>query len=175
MKNRGGAIPDGHATLVQLRTLAEGAFSRAAGAPLIGGNHLELLEDAGQNYPRWLAAIAAAQDHVCFENYIIRDDAVGRQFADALAARARAGVKVRLIYDYLGCFGGASRRFWRDLRAAGVEVRVYNPPRLGSPLGWLSRDHRKTLTVDERHRLRFGIVRRRDLGGRSGPGPGALA
>jgi cardiolipin synthase len=148
MRRRDEVIADGHATLVQLRALAESAFSRAAGAPLIGGNHVELLEDAGQNYPRWLAAIADAQDHVHFENYIIRDDAVGQQFADALAAKARAGVRVRLIYDYLGSFGGASRAFWSNLRAAGVEVRSYNPPRLGSPLGWLSRDHRKTLTVD---------------------------
>ena len=69
-------------------------------------------------------------------------------FAEALAAKAREGVRVRLIYDWLGGFGKTSRRFWNHLRAAGVEVRCYNPPRLDSPFGWLSRDHRKTLTVD---------------------------
>ncbi len=134
--------------LVRLRELATTAFSRAAGAPLLAGNRVELLEDAGQNYPRWLEAIASARDHVNFENYIIADDAVGRQFADALATKAREGVRVRLVYDYLGSFWEGSRRLWRSLRAAGVEVRAYNPPRLGSPLGWLSRDHRKTLSVD---------------------------
>lgn len=55
---------------------------------------------------------------------------------------------MRLVRDWLGSLGGASHRFWRDLTAAGADVRVFNPPRIGSPLGWLSRDHRKTLTVD---------------------------
>ena len=74
----------------------------------------------------------------------------GREFAQALAARARAGVRVRIIYDWLGAVGKTSRRFWRDLRAAGVEVRCFNPPSLASPFAWLSRDHRKMLAVDGR-------------------------
>jgi cardiolipin synthase len=71
-------------------------------------------------------------------------------FADALIAKAQQGVRVRLIYDWLGGFGKASRRFWNRLRAAGVEVRCYNPPHFDSPLGWLSRDHRKMLAVDDK-------------------------
>ena len=55
---------------------------------------------------------------------------------------------MRLIYDWLGGFGKASRRFWNRLREGGVEVRCYNPPRLDSPFGWVSRDHRKMLGVD---------------------------
>ena len=69
-------------------------------------------------------------------------------FADALVAKAREGVRVRLIYDWMGGFGKTSRSFWNHLRAGGVEVRCYNPPRLDSPFGWLSRDHRKMLAVD---------------------------
>lgn len=148
MKQPRAAIPDGHTTLVQLRGLAEAAFSRAAGAPLVGGNRIALLEDARENYPRWLEAIGAARRHVLFDNYMIHDDAVGRRFVDALAGKAREGVRVCVIYDWLGCLGKASRGLWRTLRAAGVEVRAYNPPRLASPLGLLSRDHRKTLAVD---------------------------
>lgn len=148
MQQPRGAVPDAHSMLVQLRGLAEAAFSRAAGAPLVAGNQVWLLEDAAENYPRWLDAIAAAKERVLFENYMVHDDSIGRQFAEALADKARAGVAVRLIYDWVGCLGQAPRRFWRTLRAAGVEVRAYNPPRLGSPLGLLSRDHRKSLAVD---------------------------
>lgn len=139
---------DERALLPPLRELADQAFSRAAGAPLIAGNHVRLLKDAGENYPSWLEAIAAARRHIHFENYMFYDDATGREFAAALSEKARAGITVRLIYDWLGCFGKASGRFWNELRASGVEVRCYNPPRLGSPLGWLSRDHRKMLAVD---------------------------
>ncbi len=135
-------------SLRSARALAEQAFSRAAGAPLLGGNRVRLLIDAAQNYPAWLAAIASARDHVHFESYIIHEDSAGQEFANALIAKAQEGVPVRLIYDWMGGFGKTSGKFWNRLRAGGVEVRCYNPPRLDSPLGWLSRDHRKMLAVD---------------------------
>jgi cardiolipin synthase A/B len=131
-----------------VRTLADQAFSRAAGATLTEGNHVRLLRDARENYPAWLEAIAAARHHVHFENYIFRDDATGETFANALIACVRTGVKVRLIYDWLGAFGKTSRAFWKRLRDGGVDVRCYNPPSLDAPFGWLSRDHRKLIVVD---------------------------
>jgi cardiolipin synthase len=134
--------------LVLARELTHQAFSRASGAPLVGGNRVRLLVDAAENYPAWLEAIAAARHHVHFESYIIHDDEIGRTFAEALAAKARDGVAVRLVYDWLGCLGTAPRSFWRRLRRAGVQVRCYNPPRWDSPLGLVSRDHRKTVSVD---------------------------
>jgi cardiolipin synthase len=132
------------------RILAEQAFSRAGGAPLVPGNAVRLLRDAAENYPAWLEAITAAERTVHFESYIIHEDETGRQFAELLAAKARDGVRVRVIYDWLGGLGHASRRFWRALRQAGVEVRCFNPPRFDSPFGWLSRDHRKVIVVDGR-------------------------
>jgi len=104
--------------LLPLRELANQAFSRASGAPLISGNHVRLLKDAKENYPAWLNAIRAAKNNVNFENYILYDDETGRKFADALIDKAREGVSVRLIYDWLGCLGKASRRFWNTLRSA---------------------------------------------------------
>lgn len=134
--------------ILSVRKLANQAFSRAAGAPLVRGNSVRLLKDAKENYPAWLEAIAAAERYIHFESYIIHEDKAGWMFADALTAKAREGVRVRLIYDWMGGLGKASHSFWNHLRAGGVDVRCYNPPRLDSPFGWLSRDHRKTLTVD---------------------------
>ena len=135
-------------SVTEIRALADQAFSRAAGAPLVEGNQVRLLKDARENYPAWLDAIGAAKHHIHFESYIIYEDDTGRRFADALLGKAREGVLVRLIYDWVGGFRKTSRRFWNRLREGGVEVRCYNPPRLDSPLGWLSRDHRKMLSVD---------------------------
>src|SRR5919202_1046225 len=135
-------------TMTDLRALADQAFSRAAGAPLIAGNSVRVLKDARENYPAWLEAIGAAQHYVHFESYILREDETGQMFADAFLAKAREGVRVRLIYDWMGGFGKTSRAFWQRLRAGGVDVRCYNPPRLDAPFGWLSRDHRKMLSVD---------------------------
>jgi len=131
-----------------IRHLADQAFSRTAGAPLVTGNRVRILKDARENYPAWREAIASATTTVHFESYILHDDQVGNEFAELLMSKARDGVRVRLIYDWLGGLGSASFLFWRRMRKAGVEVRCFNPPRLDSPLGWVSRDHRKMITVD---------------------------
>ena len=130
------------------RGLADRAFARAAGSEPIDGNAVRLLQDAAQNYPAWLDAIRGAERWILFENYIVGDDEVGREFTDALAAKARAGIDVRVVYDWFGSRGTSA--LWSMLTAAGAQVRAFNRPRLDSPLGWLSRDHRKTITVDGR-------------------------
>ena len=135
--------------VVHARDLAHRAFSRAAGAPLVAGNRVRILKDAGENYPAWLDAIEAAQHTVHFESYIIHNDTQGRRFAAALALKAREGVRVRVLYDWMGALGTAPG-LWRSMREAGVDVRCFNPPRIDSPLGWLSRDHRKAITIDGR-------------------------
>ena len=139
------------------RLLAEQALSRAAGAPLLAGNHAQLLIDAAAHYEAWLAAIRGARDRVLLENYIIRDDAVGREFREALVACAQRGVFVAVVYDWLGCKGQSRDRFWAPLRAAGGQVRSFNPPQLGKPFGWVSRDHRKLLVVDGHHGFLSGV------------------
>ncbi|HEX7914125.1 MAG TPA: cardiolipin synthase B, partial [Rudaea sp.] len=83
--------------------LAEQALDRATGVEPVAGNAIELLIDGRANFDAWLTAIGAAQNSVFLENYIIRDDEVGRAFRDALAARAAAGVRVAVIRDWLGC------------------------------------------------------------------------
>ncbi|MDF2445830.1 MAG: phospholipase D/Transphosphatidylase [Moraxellaceae bacterium] len=151
MADNGNAQPPGGRRSTQPeRLLAEQAFSRTAGAPLSGGNALRLLRDATLNYPAWLAAIRNARDSIHFENYIIQEDAIGREFIAALAERARAGVKVRLLYDWMGSFLVSSTGFFRPLQDAGGVVRAFNPLRIDRPFGWLTRDHRKVLVVDGR-------------------------
>jgi cardiolipin synthase len=149
----------------KVRELSDEAFSRAAGAFLIPGNRIELLKDSEENYPAWIKAIESAEKWIHFETYIIHEDEVGRRFAALLAEKARQGVKVRLLYDYLGSLLKASRRFWRRLSEQGVDVRCFNPPRLDSPLGWVNRDHRKMIGVDGRVAFVTGLcVGRRWVG-----------
>ena len=133
-----------------LRLVADQAFSRAAGAPLVEGNKVQLLRDAQENYPAWLEAINSAERWIHFESYIIHDDECGREFAAALSAAAKRGVKVRIVYDWVGAITATTWMFWHRLRKAGAEVRAFNQPRLDSPFGWLTRDHRKMLGVDGR-------------------------
>ena len=130
--------------------LLDQAFTRVTNARATGGNRVRLLRDGRENYPAWLQAIAGAQTSIHFETYIIHDDRAGQQFAAALQLKASAGVRVRVLYDWWGARGATGKRFWRELAAAGVEVRSFNAPRIDSPFGWISRDHRKCLVIDGR-------------------------
>jgi cardiolipin synthase len=125
----------------------ERALDRATGQPAIPGNRVELLFDGPVNYEVMLELIASAERRIHLENYIIRDDEIGRRFAEALIGRARDGLIVRVVHDWLGSLG-TSRGYWRRLRDGGVDVRGFGPPRVASPLALVSRDHRKLLVVD---------------------------
>ena len=107
-----------------LRGMAEHAFSRAAGAPLVMGNAVKLLNDARENYPAWLDAIAAAKRSIFFEAYIFADDPLGREFAALLSSKARSGVRVRVLYDWLGSVGEGTGRVLASVSRAGAEVRL---------------------------------------------------
>jgi cardiolipin synthase A/B len=153
-----------------LRSLADQAFSRTAGAPLVCGNKIQLLRDARENYTAWKEAIGGARRTIYFESYIIHSDDIGHEFAELLASKAREGARVRLIYDWVGALGHTGWGFWRTLRRAGAEVRCFNPPRIDSALGWLSRDHRKSIIVDGRIAFVTGLCVGRRWAGYPGRG-----
>ena len=138
------------ASLAQMRTLvryAERAMVRATDAVQVRGNTARLLIDGPEAFRSWEERISRARHWVHLENYILRDDRTGRRFRELLAERARDGVPVRLLHDWLGCWA-TPRSFWRPLRDAGVEVRAFAPPRVSDPLNFFRRDHRKVLAVD---------------------------
>jgi cardiolipin synthase A/B len=148
----------------------ERGFARIADSDLRHGNAVALLRDSRENYPAWLEAIRSAQTVVHFENFIIADDDTGRQFAEALMERARAGVRVRVLYDWLGSSMRALPHYWRRLREAGVEARVFNPPRLTDPF-WVRRNHRKLITVDGRIAFVSGLCISDSWVGKNGTEP----
>jgi phosphatidylserine/phosphatidylglycerophosphate/cardiolipin synthase-like enzyme len=133
-----------------LRALADQALSRAAGAPLVGGNKVRLLRDAAENYPTWARAFIDARETIHIEMYIVHRDEVGKRFIELLATRAREGVKVRFVYDWWGCGTGPLLGLFRPLIRAGGEVRPFNAPTFRSILGWTHRNHRKVITIDSR-------------------------
>ncbi len=131
-----------------LRTkLPDWVLKRATGASRVEGNALRLQFDGPYTFDAWIEAIDGAREYVHFENYILRDDRVGRVFRDALVKKAKEGVQVRVLYDWIGSWA-TRRRFWKPFKEAGVEVRAFNPPSIRDPFGVLQRDHRKMVCVD---------------------------
>ena len=123
------------------------AINRAAGGRPVPGNEVRLLIDGVDAYGAMLDVIRRATRWIHFENYIIRSDAAGWRFAELLAARAREGIHVRVLYDGLGSLG-TSRKYWRALRDAGVEVRAFRPLQLIDVVPNFSRNHRKLVVAD---------------------------
>jgi cardiolipin synthase len=132
------------------------ALDRATGSPPIPGNALQHIADSARALDLMLERIAAARSWVHFENYIIRRDVTGKRFADALTERARAGVRVRVLYDAFGSFGTPGG-FWREMIAAGVDVRPFRPLLSVPPHLAVQRDHRKLVAVDGAEAIVGGI------------------
>ncbi len=132
-------------------TAAEGLASLPYAEVTIGNTRASLLKDGLQAFPAMLTAIASAKRAICFETYILRHDATGKKFAEALKERARNGVEVNLIYDGWG--SSVSKAFLQDLLQCGIRTLNFQPVRFFGPFGRViarlkRRNHRKALTVD---------------------------
>ena len=134
----------------------EGILGRVSDAPLREGNRISLLKNGPDTYDDWLVAIPRAKRWVHLDNYIFENDEIGTRFADALSAKAKEGVRVRVSHDWFGCLD-VPRSFWNGMREAGVEVRAVNPPASGPPLGAIRRDHRKLIAVDGEYASTGGV------------------
>jgi cardiolipin synthase len=93
-------------------------------------------------------AIQQAEHFIILEFYIIRDDCTGCAFSEALFVAAERGVKVLLLYDYVGCFETPGS-FFRRLEQKGIKCLPFNPPPFKKGIAWFDkRDHRKMAVVD---------------------------
>jgi cardiolipin synthase A/B len=121
-----------------------------ADSPLYTGNSVHVLRDGAQTFPAMFRAIAGARHFVDLEYYTFQDvRSGGRQLGDLLAARSRAGVQVRIIYDAVGSLGTPAA-FFDQLRAAGVKLLEFNPLNpLRATRSPNDRDHRKILVADD--------------------------
>jgi cardiolipin synthase A/B len=127
----------------------ERCMAHLLGPPLVDGNRITSLLNGDEIFPGMLSAICSAQDTITFETYIYWSGKVGREFADALADRARAGVQVRVLLDWLGS-NKLDAAAIEELKEAGVQVERYRPLRWYSLSRMNSRTHRKILVIDGR-------------------------
>ena len=117
------------------------------GPMLVEGNKVETLLNGEQIFPAMLAAIRSAKKTISFETYIYWSGEIGQQFADALAERAKAGVKVHILVDWAGSQKMDSK-ILDEIKASGIQIKKYHP------LKWYmldrlnNRTHRKILVVD---------------------------
>lgn len=145
-----------HLTFAELDTLRE-ALPSIAGAThgvLLPGNRVELLQN-GAFFPVLLEAIGAARETVHLESYVWWKGDICAQVADALVAKAREGVEVRLLLDASGS-SRMDKELWERMKDGGVKVAKYRPLRFSNLARINSRDHRKIVVVDGKVGFVFG-------------------
>jgi cardiolipin synthase len=143
-----------------LYAVREPAFLRSMGSllgpPVVPGNRVTALCNGDEIFPAMLEAIRGARKTICFETFIYWSGSIGREFAEALSERARAGVKVHVILDWVG-----SNRIDESLvelmTDAGVEAVRYHPLRWYNVGRLNNRTHRKLLIVDGRVGFTGGV------------------
>ena len=126
------------------------------GPPVLSGNRYRVLVNGDRIFPAMLAAIRGAKETIDFETYIYWSGTIGKEFADALAERARAGVRVHVLLDWVGS-QKMDDALVSEMKSAGIEMQKYHPPHW-SHLGRLNnRTHRKLLVVDGRIGFTGGV------------------
>jgi cardiolipin synthase len=136
------------------------AFARRVstlfGPALTDGNRVEPLENGAEIFPAMLEAIRGARHSITFETYIYWSGRVGTSFAEAVADRARAGVKAHVILDAVGA-GKIDDKALQTMRSAGVEIERYHAPSWHTLDRMNNRTHRKLLVVDGRIGFTGGV------------------
>jgi cardiolipin synthase len=123
------------------------SMSLLLGPPVVSGNRFEVLRNGDEIFPSMLAGIRSAQKTITFETFIYWSGEIGEQFAAALADKARSGVAVHVLLDWVGS-SKMDKRYLQMLRESGADVIQYHKPRI-TGLGRMNdRTHRKLLVID---------------------------
>lgn len=140
--------------------LHDGQYQRALGVllgpPITGGNRFEALYNGDRIFPSMLAAIRQARQSISFETYIYWSGDIGRAFADALSERARNGVSVHVLLDWVGS-AKVDDEFIAEMEKAGVEIKRFHKPAWYDLARMNNRTHRKLLVVDGRIGFTGGV------------------
>jgi len=126
------------------------------GPPIVDGNKVDVLLNGDQIFPAMLKAIREAKQTIDFETYIYWSGDIGRQFTEALAERARAGVKVNVMLDWIGSMKISDKEM-DSMRSAGVQLYRYHKPVWWKLARLNNRTHRKLLIVDGRIGFTGGV------------------
>jgi cardiolipin synthase len=126
------------------------------GPPLVEGNKVDVLLNGDQIFPAMLDAIHAAKKTITFETYIYWSGSIGKEFTEALSERARAGVKVHVLLDWVGSMK-IDDASMDEMRRAGVQLHRYHKPVWWKLARLNNRTHRKLLIVDGRIGFTGGV------------------
>ena len=140
--------------------IASPQFSRSIsallGPPFISKNDVKVLLNGNEIFPEMLKAIKNAKETITFETFIYWADTIGQEFADSLSERARAGIKVHVLLDWLGSVKMETKQL-NKMTKAGVQIQRFHKPHWSHIARFNNRTHRKLLIIDGRLGFTGGV------------------
>ena len=133
--------------LSMILTFEKSSIERIYSSNFTENNNVTLLYKGRESFSAIFHEIEKARAFVCLQFYIFSNDATGTEMAGLLKKKAKEGVKVYILHDHFGSLW-IPNSFWRDLKAAGIEIRVSRPFKWLSPFYYAHRDHRKLIIID---------------------------
>lgn len=119
-----------------------------SGSPFYPGNKVGVYVNGADKFAQLEKDLLAAEKYILLQYYIIENDEIGCRIKDLLISKSRAGVKVKVIYDHVGCIN-VRNRFFREMRNNGVEIYPFfrvTFPAFATRINW--RNHRKLCVID---------------------------
>ena len=119
--------------------------------PFTINNKVDVYVDGNEKFSNLIEDIRKAKDHIHLEYFIIKDSEIGRQIKSELISKAKEGIKIRIIYDDVGCWRfWFNRRFFREMMSYGIEIKPYLKGKITIPIGGQLnyRNHRKIVVID---------------------------
>lgn len=136
-------IPEHHLPLAEM-------LANTIHAMPLYGSRITPFTDGESKMKALLQAVAEARHHIHLQYYILSDDQTGNRLRDALSAKAREGIEIRILYDDVGS-RSVKKKFFASMRREGIEVRPFlhvKFPRFTSKVNY--RNHRKIVVIDGR-------------------------
>lgn len=132
------------------------SIQKIFGSSFTDDNQVTLVWKDRESFQSIFEAVREAQELICLQFYIFRNDETGRDLANILRNKAREGVTVCLIYDHFGSIC-TPKEFWQELLQAGVLIRASRPFAWTTPFHYVQRDHRKLIIIDSTTAFTGGI------------------
>jgi len=118
--------------------------------------NIQLLWKSSESFKKIFDAIRNAQQFICLQFYIFRNDETGRELSEILRQKGQEGISVYILYDHFGSFGTPGS-FWKEMKKAGIHVRASHPFKWTAPFHYVHRDHRKLIVIDAEKAFTGGL------------------
>lgn len=118
--------------------------------PFTTNNKIDVFVDGNEKFNSLIRDIENAKDHIHLEYFIIKDSEIGRKIKELLIKKSKENVKIRILYDDVGCWRfWFHRKFFNEMKSYGIEIVPFLPtkfPIIGGKLNY--RNHRKIVVID---------------------------